>query len=48
MIAGRKMSVLDHLDELRKRMCDRHRDGRGILLTFAFIKTIYAFIMGRR
>ena len=41
------MSFLDHLDELRKRIVrSAIAIGLGILLTFAFIKPIYNFMLG--
>ena len=44
--AGGKMSFLEHLDELRKRIIwSVSAVGVGVLITFAFISNIFDFIM---
>ncbi len=44
--AGVKMSFLEHLDELRKRIVNSAiAIGVGILLSFTFIQRIYSFLM---
>src|SRR4051812_891437 len=45
--AGGKMSFLEHLDELRKRIVNAAIGiGVGILLGFGFIDRIFNFILG--
>ena len=44
--AGARMSFLEHLDELRKRIVNSLiAVGVGILITFTFIQRIYSFLM---
>ena len=44
--AGARMSFLEHLDELRKRIVNALiAVGVGILITFTFIQRIYSFLM---
>jgi sec-independent protein translocase protein TatC len=44
--AGAKMSFLEHLDELRKRIVNSAiAIGVGILISFTFIQRIYTFLM---
>src|SRR5437868_900031 len=44
--SGAKMSFLEHLDELRKRIVHAAiAIGVGILLSFTFIQRIYNFLM---
>jgi sec-independent protein translocase protein TatC len=44
--AGARMSFLEHLDELRKRIVNSLiAVGVGILITFTFIQKIYSFLM---
>jgi sec-independent protein translocase protein TatC len=44
--AGAKMSFLEHLDELRKRIVNAAvAVGVGILISFTFINRIYSFLM---
>src|SRR5919106_4026413 len=44
--AGVKMSFLEHLDELRKRIVNSAiAIGVGILISFTFINRIYSFLM---
>ena len=44
--AGARMSFLEHLDELRKRIVNSLiAIGVGILITFTFIQRIYSFLM---
>ena len=46
LLAGGKMSFLEHLDELRKRIVNSCiAVGVGIVLTFAFIEPIFTFIL---
>src|SRR6266508_5140091 len=45
--SGAKMSFLEHLDELRKRIVNAAiAIGVGILVSFTFIQRIYTFLMG--
>src|SRR5262245_9996870 len=45
-LAGGKMSFLEHLDELRKRIVNSCiAVGVGVVLTFAFIQTIFDFLL---